>query len=72
MNRTRAITTPRIDIDPTGEQVVDQADLPSHHRPMDRLIGTLVTLMQQFGLSVDQAERFFRLADRAGHSDSPV
>ena len=69
LDRPRAILPSRVDVGATGEQLVDDVDLPRHHRPMNRLIGSSVAGMQKLGRGIQQALDLFNVAfpDRRGH-----
>src|SRR5262249_5750304 len=46
VNRPRAVLPARVDVGTSGEQLVDEVDLPGHHGPMNRLIGARVSGVQ--------------------------
>ena len=58
VNRTCAVETDGFNVCATRQQFVDDVELPSHHGPVDRLIGSLVSDMQQFRRIVEQTAHF--------------
>ncbi len=54
LNRACPVLASGVDIGSTREQFVDQIELPGHHGPVDRLIGTLIAEVQEFGRGIEQ------------------
>src|SRR5262245_19191966 len=73
LNWACLVLASRVEIGSAREQFVDQIELPGHHGPMNRLIGTLIADMQEFGRGIEQRThtREVTLADGPGDRLAP-
>src|SRR5262245_16049580 len=62
MNRTRAVLALRVDVRAARQQLIDDVDLSRHYCPMNRLIGSPVSGVQEIGRFVQEFSDLLQVA----------